>query len=137
MRVTGLDGREYVWGLAGHVPLGSEEAGSSYHCRCRELLKQLFPLDQRLEEVPLPGSGGLTADFFLPSRRVIIEVNGPQHYEFSLHFHKTRLGFLRAKANDARKREWAELNGITMVELRYDESDSEWAEQILHRGEGH
>src|SRR5262245_17555649 len=115
MKVVGLDGRTHNWSLNGHVPLRSEETGSSYHDRCRSLLVTLFPTDRRLEEVPLPGTGDLQADFYLPGRRLLVEVHGRQHYEFCLHFHKNRLGFLKHQQRDARKREWCELNNIMYV----------------------
>jgi hypothetical protein len=131
MKVQGLDGRTYSWNLSGHVPLLSEESGSQYHERCRLLLSRLFPLDRRLEEVPLPGSGELRGDFYLPGRRLMLEVHGRQHYEFVAHFHKTRLGFLQSQERDQKKKEWCGINGIVYVELPWNESDDDWSKRIL------
>lgn len=131
MKVKGLDGRTHTWDLAGHVPLGSEQAGSSGHKLARKLLEKLFPLDKRLEEVILPGTGNLRADFFLPSRRLVCEVHGRQHYQFVLHFHQTRLGFIKHQQRDRDKREWCELNNINYCELPHDESEDQWAKRIL------
>jgi hypothetical protein len=134
VRVKGLDGRTYNLDLTGHVPLGSEQVGSDGHERARKLLEKLFSLDRRLEEVTLPGTGSLRADFFLPARKLVAEVHGRQHYEFVPHFHKDRLGFMRAQARDRQKREWCELNNITYVELPDDESDDQWAARIRSAG---
>jgi hypothetical protein len=131
MKVQGLDGRTYHWSLKGHVPLGSEEAGSEYHARARMLLAQLFPADRRLEEVGLPGSGDLRADFYLPARRLVVEVHGRQHYEFVAFFHKTFFGFLQHQRRDLEKQAWCVLNALTYCELPYDESDPEWSRRIL------
>jgi hypothetical protein len=131
MKVIGLDGRTRNWDLRGHVPLGSEEAGSSGHQRCRKLLAQLFPFEQRLEEVVLPGSESLRADFLLPNSKIMLEIQGVQHTNFVAFFHKTRLGFLLAQHRDRRKAEFCHKNGFVLVELPSHESDTRWTERIL------
>jgi hypothetical protein len=130
MKVLGLDGRTHNLDLTGRVPLESERGGSAPHARCRALLERLFPADRRLEEVALPGSGNLRLDFFLPTRRLAIEVHGRQHYEFVPHFHKTRLGFLQHRKRDTLKVDWCALNRLTHVELPHDGTDDEWAARI-------
>jgi hypothetical protein len=130
MKVKGLDGRIYTW----HLVSSPKEAASAGHIRARELLCKLFPLDPRLEEVRLPGTGSLTADFYLPARKLLIEVQGVQHERYVSHFHKHVLGFWRSRNRDGRKRAWAELNGLSLVELPYDGTDGEWAELIEHPG---
>jgi hypothetical protein len=130
MKVRGLDCREYNWDLTGHVPIGTEQSGSSYHARARALLEKLFPTDNRLEEVPLPGTQRLVADFYLPARRMIIEVHGEQHYKFISHFHGTRLGFFYSCQRDLKKREWCEINNIRYIELPYWGDDGEWTTRL-------
>jgi hypothetical protein len=130
VKVVGLDGRRYSMDLTGRVPLGSELSGSAGHKRARELLEQLYPVDRRLEEVMLPGTNGLRADFLLPGRRLVIEVHGRQHYEYVSHFHRDRLGFLRHQQRDRDKREWCELNNILYIELPHDDPDDQWSERI-------
>jgi hypothetical protein len=132
MKVLGLDGRTHNWDLTGRQPLKSEEDGSGLHERCRLLLARLFPADRRLEELPLPGTNNLRADFYLPGRRLMPEAHGRQHYVFCLHFHKTRLGFLKHQDRDRKKKEWCGLNGIYYCELPYRESDDEWAARLLN-----
>jgi hypothetical protein len=132
MKVKGLDGKTYILSTSNSIPLNSEERlRSEFHLRTRNLLHTLFPLDRILEEVPLPGSDGLTVDFFVPAYKLFIEVHGRQHYEFVQHFHQDILGFYRSRRRDARKREWAELNDLHYVELPYTETDDEWRERIL------
>lgn len=131
MRVVGLDGKTYRLDLRGKTPLLSEQGGSSGHQRCRALLARLFPLERRLEEVFLPGTGGLRADFFLPSPRLVIEVMGRQHRDFVSFFHETRLDFLRTRQRDRRKEEFCVLNELRYVDLSDDEPDEQWVERIL------
>lgn len=126
MNVKGLDGKSYKMQLVSQP----KDEPSQYHLRCRALLAALFPFDQRLEELYLPGSDGLTADFYLPSRRLAIEVQGEQHSRFVPFFHRHRLGFMQSQIRDGKKKAWCLLNSILLVELPYDERDDEWATRI-------
>jgi hypothetical protein len=131
VKIKGLDGKKYSWSFYGQMPdISDERKRSSLHIRARNLLKSLYPVDRILEEVHLPGSGNLYADFWLPLRNKIIEVHGEQHYKFIPFFHGTQLNFLSSKANDNNKKEWCSVNGIILVELPYNESDEQWKSRI-------
>jgi hypothetical protein len=131
MKVIGLNGRTYAWRLASNVRLADDtRQSSSLHKQVKELLSKLFPLEQICEEVYLPGSDGLTADFVIPTRKLIVEAQGEQHYHFIGRFYQTKLDFIEACKRDKRKREWAELNQLTLVELKYDGTDEEWRSAI-------
>jgi hypothetical protein len=131
MKVLGLDGRQHTWYLVGHVPpKDSERPRSTLHLRARALLYKLYPSDRILEEVPLPGSEGLFADFYVPQRKLMIEANGAQHYGYISFFHGNQLGFLESKKHDTNKRSWCKLNKITLVELPFNEDDNEWRDRI-------
>jgi hypothetical protein len=82
-----------------------------------------------MEEVPLPGTP-LRFDFYLPHYEVAVEVHGEQHYSYSSFFHGTQWDFIQAKRNDRMKKEWCELNGITLIELPYNESEKEWEKRL-------
>lgn len=130
-RVKGVDGREYQWKLQGRAITEDQTSGkSSPHLRVRLLLRKLYPFDARLEEVSLPGSGGLTADFYLPGQRLMVEAHGRQHFEFVPHFHKDQWGFLRARQRDLTKQYWCELNDIHYCALPDDESESDWERRL-------
>jgi len=135
MKVHGLDGKLYQWNLTGHKPMKNDSRPrSSFHKRARILLQNLFPFEQILEELSLPGAGRLYADFFIPSKKLLVEVQGSQHSEFNPHFHGTERGFLEAKKRDSKKQQWAEINNFTLIEFPYDESDGEWKARIDNRG---
>ena len=130
LKVKGLDGKEYKLTLK-NKPRGN---ASKLHVRARNLLAKLFPNDIIYEEVLLKGSAkfnkkNLYADFFIKSRKMIVEVQGQQHFKKTF-FHGTKLEFLQAKANDSRKREWCEINEIIIIELPYGESDEEWSSRF-------
>lgn len=126
MKVVGLDGRIHNWVLSNNESTNP----SKPHIIARKLLRELFPLEQRLEELTLPGTSGLAADFFIPGQSLLIEVQGEQHYKFSLHFHKDKAGYARSLIRDRNKRTWCELNHIQFVELPYNEVES-WTARIL------
>lgn len=130
MKVKGLDGREHNWALRSR----RRRSASLPHRRAREMIARLFPCEPALEELTLPGTGGLRADFYLPRRRVMVEVHGPQHYGPNSHFHRTEWEFRLSQGRDRRKRSWCELNDIRLVELPHDEPDEHWRRLLLDGG---
>jgi len=134
MNIIGLDGKNYNWNAAACQAV--TENRSSLHLKAKELLDNLFPYDRILEEVSLPGSkterrkSTLRADFFIPNRRMIVEVHGEQHYKFNKFFYKNKLSFYKAKARDAEKKEWCQINDIKLVEFNYDEDIDGWRRKI-------
>lgn len=133
MKIKGLDGKTYSWTFYGQTVYAEDDRQrSSLHLRARMLLKELYPVDRVLEEVHLPGSGNLYADFWLPLRKKIIEVHGEQHYKYIPFFHGNYLNFVNAKTNDKNKELWCSINEITLVELPFNESDEQWKSRIIN-----
>jgi hypothetical protein len=131
MKVRGFDGREYPWPPKGClVNFDDRRRRSEPHLKCRGLLIEMYPFDRFLEEVPLPGSSKLTADFYLPWRNIVIEVHGEQHYKFIPFFHGNKMKFLEAKQNDFKKIDWCNNNNIGVVELPFNEALEQWRERI-------
>lgn len=128
MKVVGLDGKSYSWPF--HRSSSDSSDKSSLHIKARTLLRNIFPVDRILEEVSLPGSNGLTADFWLPLRRMVVEVNGEQHYKFIPFFHNNILNFYHSKKNDKNKAEWCLINNINFVEFPFNESEQQWRSRI-------
>lgn len=132
-KFIGLDGKLYYINLTGCEPLASDETKkSNLHIRARALLKKILPWERINEEVYLPGcSTTLYVDFFILSRRLIVEVQGSQHENYIEFFHKNKLNFFNSKSRDKEKEEWAKLNNFKLVELPYDESDEQWKCRII------
>jgi hypothetical protein len=134
MNVIGLDNREYVWNLKSRKRTNVSKG----HARARDLLHIMFPCEIIVEEITLPGSrmnGGnnLIADFVLPKRNLLIEVQGEQHYIYNNHFYNNKLEFARAKARDKNKQRWCEVNDIILIQLPDKETDNEWKTRISSR----
>ena len=130
MIIKGLDGREYNWNPSASQAQASHK--SNLHLKAKKLLDNLFPYDRILEEVSLVGSKTdrrrsiLRADFYIPNRNLMVEVHGEQHYKFNNFFYKSKMAFYKAKARDTDKREWCELNDITLIEFNYNENIDDW-----------
>jgi hypothetical protein len=137
MKVKGLDGREYSWGIASKP----RKNVSKHHLRARELLKKIYPCDVIAEELPLPGTKtsqnrALFADFYLHTRRIMVEVQGEQHSKYVAHFHNMdKRNFHKGKMRDATKREWCLLNNITLITLPYNEDEKQWENRIRNLGD--
>lgn len=129
MKVLGLDGKQHSWNLAQYT--SNNRNVSQLHSKARALLQQMYPMDAILEEVLLPGTR-LFADFYIHRLKMMVEVHGEQHYKYNTHFFSSKRDFLEAKKRDQDKKNWAELNGITLVELPFNEQKN-WETIINER----
>ena len=132
MNVVDLDDNIHKWSLKGHIAKGSMKNKSSLHLQARDLIKDMFPTFQILEEVGIPvrKNETLFLDFYLPLTKTCIEVHGEQHYKFVQFYHNNTLGFLKHKKRDAQKKEWCEKNDINYIELPYDEKIDDWRRRL-------
>ncbi len=49
--------------------------------------------------------------------KLIIEINGEQHYKFVPYFHKSKSDFTMQQVRDEEKKNWAILNGYTFIAI--------------------
>ena len=80
-------------------------------------IKKRYPLDPVLEDITIPETR-LSLDFFIPHRKMAVEVQGEQHDEMNPYFHKSSADFEEQKTRDEMKRFFCELNGIRLIEIR-------------------
>lgn len=131
MKVRDFQNRSYNWPPVGYtVNLDDIRPRSQYHLECRRLLKELYPLNLVLEEVPIP-SLNLFLDFFTPHNVTAYEVNGEQHTTYNSFFFNSKADFLRAKSNDSKKAEWCLMNNIRLLILDYKQM-IEWKNIIFN-----
>jgi hypothetical protein len=133
MNIVTLDGDTKKWSLLGTISKNQQNK-SSLHIKARDILVELFPTLQILEEVPAPirKSEMLYLDFYLPLKKYCIEVHGEQHYKLVSFYHQNLMGFLKSKKRDNDKKEWCELNSIKYIELPYNEDETKWRERIIN-----
>jgi hypothetical protein len=136
MNIIGLDGKEY------RINFNKSRVStncSKLHIRARDLLHTEFPYDKIYEEVALPGTKNerqikpLMADFIIPLRYIIVEVQGEQHYKHNSFFYYNKLEFYKAQSRDRNKVRWCELNQIKLICLPFNENDGQWLERIRNR----
>jgi len=133
MKVTDLLGKTTNWRLKGHMAGEGHRVTSAPHKAARAVIRGMFPTISFKEEVPIStGRGTLYLDFYLPIYKLAIEVHGQQHYQYTPHFHHTRAGFLASKQRDRDKVLWCEINGLTIVELPYNEEEDDWKQRIYN-----
>ena len=124
MKITGLDGREYSINLGKYSLRMDDRERSDLFRAAVSVVKQVYPSDPLCAEVYLEGAANkLYLDLYLPARRLAIEVQGAQHFQYTRHMHGTKLNFGRSKGRDREKRELLELNDITLIYFNYDEKD--------------
>jgi hypothetical protein len=132
MQIKDLDGISHNWQLTGNMARGKITNKSSLHLLARELITSAFPTLQILEEVPisLRKNETLYLDFYLPLKKLCIEVHGEQHYKFVGFYHNNMLAFLKSQKRDREKEEWCNINDIRYLILPHFEDSSIWQEKI-------
>lgn len=138
MKIRNLDGDTHNWNLSGHVVRANDSRPrSKLHLLARDILVDIFPTVQILEEVavPITRREKLFFDFYINTIKMVVEVHGQQHYKFNPMFHTSAQDFAHQKQRDSRKREWCEYNNITYIELPYGEREEEWRHRIIQRNE--
>ena len=110
---------EFVsWNVkASKWPMKGENSRSKIQNSVGQILREKFPYDPILEDITIPQSR-LSLDFFIPHRKIAIEVQGSQHDEFNSFFHSTKAAFHKQKQRDSDKRSFCEMNNITLIEVR-------------------
>lgn len=138
MKIKDLNNETQTWKLNGYVVTANEmRPRSKLHLAARELLIDLFPTVQIMEEVLVPLTRRERAyfDFYINTLKLVVEVNGQQHYKFNSLFHSSAQDFANQKKKDRRKKEWCEYNNITHVELPYSEDIEQWRLRIQQRND--
>jgi hypothetical protein len=136
MNVIGLDDKTYTWNLSKYKP---KNKCSKLHLRARQLLQQEFPCEKIYEELMLPGTKNerqirpLFADFFVPYKSLMIEVQGEQHYKFNSFFFHNKLEFYKAQSRDRNKQRWCQINHFILICLPFNELDEQWLIRIRNR----
>ena len=99
----------------------------------RKLLIELFPTFTVCEEVPiyLHKNNIVYLDFYIPLKRLSIEVQGEQHFKYISFFHGSTSNFLKGKKLDREKMEWCQINGISLVYWNYNENIDQWKNKLI------
>ncbi len=83
----------------------------------KKFLKTYWENQVVYEEFPVYGTR-MKVDILNATKKIAIEVNGPQHNSFNKFFHNnSRMSYLNSIKRDYQKREWLEKNNFKIIEL--------------------
>lgn len=90
---------------------------SKFQFKVKQLLKPIWSFDIVFEEFPVFGTK-LKVDFVNMTKRIAVEVNGPQHDKLNKFFHNnSRMEFLAGIKRDILKYNWLIKNDIRLIEI--------------------
>ena len=78
-----------------------------------------FEIQKRFEG--LVDKNYLTYDFYIPSKNLLIEFNGEQHYSWQKHLQPSYHDFLIQKHHDWLKRKYAKEHNINLLSIPFKE----------------
>ena len=64
----------------------------------------------------------VSLDFYNANEKIAVEVQGAQHTKFVEFFHKTKADYINQLRRDKQKKDFCELNNITLVEIFPDDT---------------
>jgi very-short-patch-repair endonuclease len=98
---------------------------SNYSDKVESMFKRAFPSYRIKKEKYILYQGiRLFYDFIVPEMKLLIEVQGQQHYSFNKLYHRDKEDLEKQKFNDTLKEEWASTNGYSLLSIKYDIIDS-------------
>lgn len=86
-----------------------------------QTLRQKYPFDTILEDFYVDGEN-FYLDFFIPGKKLAVEVQGIQHQEYTPFFHKNQAGFKEHIERDQRKLHFCKINRIKLKYV-FEEKD--------------
>jgi hypothetical protein len=97
---------------------------SKIQFKTKQFLKNYWKNHIVYEEFPVFGSL-LKVDIINATRKIAVEVHGPQHSSYNKFFHgESRLNYLKSIKRDVAKENWLTLNKFVLIEIYHDEVDS-------------
>tara|TARA_R110000824_G_scaffold88360_6_gene217280 strand:- start:1013 stop:1429 length:417 start_codon:yes stop_codon:yes gene_type:complete len=97
---------------------------SKLQFKAKQFFKTVWENQIVYEEFPVFGSR-MKVDLLNATKKIAIEVNGPQHSSFNKFFHNnSRMKYLDSLKRDHEKSLWLEQNNFTLVELEKQDVDT-------------
>lgn len=101
----------------------SKPSRSNLQFRVKNFFKIYWENQIVYEEFPVFGSK-MKIDILNATKKIAVEVQGPQHFAFNKFFHKdSRSNYLGSIKRDLQKAQWLEKNGFSLLELEGDDLD--------------
>lgn len=123
MKLYNVYGKVVSKNVAKYLIDWDSNSRSKIQYKVKQFLKQYWKNHIVYEEFPVFGSK-LKVDILNATRKLAVEVHGPQHSSFNKFFHnESRLNYLKSIKRDVAKEKWLSLNKFILIEIYYDEVD--------------
>lgn len=106
---------------------------SKLQFKAKQFFKTVWENQIVYEEFPVFGSK-MKVDLLNATKKIAIEVNGPQHSSFNKFFHNnSRMKYLDSLKRDHEKSLWLEQNSFTLIELEKQDVETLSRESICKK----
>ena len=124
MRLYNIYGKLQSKNVSKYLVDWDSKSRSKLQFKTKQFLKTIWDGQIVYEEFPVFGSK-MKVDFLNATKKIAIEVNGPQHSNFNKFFHNnSRMNYLESLKRDHQKSLWLEQNNFTLIELEKKEVDN-------------
>tara|TARA_Y100001963_G_C6781281_1_gene449992 strand:+ start:144 stop:563 length:420 start_codon:yes stop_codon:yes gene_type:complete len=117
MRLYNTRGKLQSKSVTKYLIKWDKKSRSKLQFNVKQFFRQYWENHIVYEEFPVYGSK-LKVDFINATKKIAVEVNGPQHDSFNKFFHgNSRAKYLESIKRDVQKRQWLELNNFIIMEI--------------------
>ena len=121
MRMYSITGRLMSKNVSKYKIDWGKKSRSKIQFAVKQFLKPHWCYQVCFEEFPVFGTK-MSVDILNATKKIAIEVNGPQHKKFNKFFHgNSRANYFNSIKRDWKKTEWLERNEYTLIEIEYNE----------------
>lgn len=123
MRLLNIYGKLVYKNVSKYTINWDKKSRSNLQYQVKRFLKPYWEQNIVYEEFPVYGSL-LKVDILNATKRIAVEVHGPQHNEFHYFHNKSPNTYLNSIKRDKKKYDWLITNGFELVEINHDEVDT-------------
>ena len=124
MRLLNINGKLQYKNVTKYLIDWDKKSKSKLQFKVKEYLKKFWKNQIVYEEFPVYGTR-MKVDIVNVTKRIAIEVQGPQHSSFNKFFHgNSRARYLESIKRDVKKMTWLESNDFKVVEIEGQEVDN-------------
>mgnify|MGYP001181100341 FL=1 len=132
MKLFDIHGRPRSRMVSKYLIDWEKKSKSKLQFNVKQFLKGYWQNHIVYEEFPVYGTR-LKVDFINMTKKMAVEVHGPQHESFNKFFHgNSRAKYLASIKRDAQKAEWLEKNNFIFIEI-YDKDIDNLSRQFIEK----
>lgn len=132
MKLFDIHGRPRSRMVSKYLIDWEKKSKSKLQFNVKQFLKSYWQNHIVYEEFPVYGTR-LKVDFINMTKKMAVEVHGPQHESFNKFFHgNSRAKYLASIKRDAQKAEWLEKNNFIFIEI-YDKDIDNLSRQFIEK----